>query len=85
MLDLSRVLVPIASTVVGPYGQDRYGHAWQTQMIPSLASYPQLAGYPRDSEAYQTWWVALIRARNRVADTLASASEIARAALAQVE
>ncbi|HEY3108749.1 MAG TPA: M28 family peptidase, partial [Chloroflexota bacterium] len=35
MLQLSRALVPIASTVVGPYGQDRYGHAWQSSAIPA--------------------------------------------------
>src|SRR5206468_4315174 len=66
MLQLSRILVPIASTAVGPYGQDRYGHAWQTQMIPSLVPYPRLAEYGRDSQDFQVWWVAMIRARNRV-------------------
>ncbi len=80
-LQLSRTLVPVASTVVGPYGQDRYGHAWQTQMIPSLVPYPTLASYPRDSEAFQTWWVAMIRARNRVVDALEQATRITRQAL----
>lgn len=80
-LQLSRVLVPIASTAVGPYGQDRYGHAWQTQMIPSLVPYPTLAGYPRDSEAYQVWWVAMVRARNRVVDALDLSSRIVQSAL----
>jgi hypothetical protein len=81
MLRLSRLLVPIASTAAGAYGQDRYGHAWQTQMIPSLVPYPALATYPRDSEAFQVWWVAMIRARNRVADALQEASELVRRAL----
>lgn len=84
MIGLSRTLVPLASTVVGPYGQDRYGHAWQTQMIPSLAPYPTLAAMDRDSEAFQTWWVALTRARNRVADGLDAASDIAQRALAAI-
>jgi hypothetical protein len=83
-IQLSRTLVPVASTVVGPYGQDRYGHAWQTQMIPSLVPYSRLATYPPDSEAYQTWWVATIRARNRVADALAEASRMLRGTLAQL-
>jgi hypothetical protein len=83
-IQLSRILVPVASTVVGPYGQDRYGHAWQTQMIPSLVPYPQLATYARDSEEFQTWWVAMVRARNRVADALDSASRVVRGALAQL-
>jgi hypothetical protein len=83
-IQLSRTLVPVASTVVGPYGQDRYGHAWQTQMIPALVPYPRLATYAPDSEAYQTWWVALVRARNRVADALAEASRMLRGTLAQL-
>ena len=81
MIHLSRLLVPIASTVVGAYGQDRYGHAWQTQMIPSLVPYPRLAEYAGDSEPYQVWWVAMIRARNRVADALSQADTIVRSAV----
>jgi hypothetical protein len=78
MIQLSRILVPIASTVVGAYGQDRYGHAWQTQMIPSLAPYPRLAEYARDSGEFQVWWVAMVRARNRVVDALTQASAVLR-------
>lgn len=84
MIGLSRVLVPVASTVVGPYGQDRYGHAWQTQMIPSLVPYPDLASYDGDSEEFQVWWVAMVRARNRVVDALDRANEIAEQALAEL-
>lgn len=80
-LELSRTLVPIATTAVGPYGQDRYGHAWQTQMIPSLVPYPKLAGYGRESEEFQTWWVAMVRARNRVADALDRANEVVKTTL----
>ena len=83
-LRVSRVLVPIASTVVGAYGQDRYGHASQSQMIPSLAPYPKLAGYARDSEEFQTWWVSMVRARNRTVDALNLASETVRDELAEV-
>ncbi len=81
MIGLSRTLVPVASTVVGPYGQDRYGHAWQTQMIPSLVPYPTLASLPTDSEEWQTWWVAMTRARNRVTDALDQATAIASTAI----
>ncbi len=83
-IELSRTLVPVASTNVGPYGQDRYGHAWQTQMIPSLVPYPKLAGYARDSEEFQTWWVAMVRARNRVADALDRANEVVSDALQEL-
>lgn len=84
MIGLSRTLVPVASTVVGAYGQDRYGHAWQTQMIPALVPYPRLAEYARDSEEFQTWWVAMIRARNRVVDALEQANAITQTALSQL-
>lgn len=81
MIRLSRTLVPVASTTVGPYGQDRYGHAWQTQMIPSLVPYSSLTAYPPDSEGFQVWWVAMIRARNRVADAIDQASDVIRGTL----
>jgi hypothetical protein len=81
MIRLSRILVPIASTVVGAYGQDRYGHAWQTKMIPSLVPYPRLAEFARDSQDFQIWWVAMIRARNRVVDALSQAGDVVRPAI----
>jgi hypothetical protein len=84
MIQLSRVLVPIASTVVGPYGQDRYGHAWQTQMIPSLAPYGQLGTLDSSSEEFQTLWVSMVRARNRVSDHLKEGSAAIKRTLAEV-
>ncbi len=78
MIRLSRIVVPLASTVVGPYGQDRYGHAWQAQVVPSLAPYPALARFERDSEPFELWWVAMIRARNRAVDALDQASALTR-------
>jgi hypothetical protein len=84
MMRLSRLLVPVASTVAGAYGQDRYGHAWQTEMIPTLAPYAGFAGLARDSEEYRTWWVAMVRARNRVADTLGEATRICAEAVARL-
>jgi hypothetical protein len=85
LLELARTLIPVTSTTVGSYGQDRYGHSWQPELIPSLAPYASLAGYERDSEAFQTWWVSQIRARNRVADALDRASEIARTTLSELD
>jgi hypothetical protein len=52
--------------------------------MPPLAPYAALAGYPRDSEAFQVWWVAMIRARNRVVDALDQASELARSAIGRL-
>jgi hypothetical protein len=83
MLGISRTLVPITSTVVGPYGQDRYGHAWQSGDVPALGGLEALAALPPDSEAFQTGWVAAIRTRNRIADAIAEATAVARRALDQ--
>ncbi len=69
---------------MGAYGQDRYGHAWQSQMIPSLAAYPKLASYRAIPRSSRTWWVAMVRARNRAVDALNLASEIVSNALAEV-
>ena len=84
MMQLSRALVPITSTVVGPYGQDRYGHAWQAGPIPALSGYEALAARRPDSAEFQTGWVAAIRARNRLADVLDHATGVVRGALAEV-
>ncbi|MEI4473935.1 M28 family peptidase [Frigidibacter sp. MR17.24] len=66
---LSRLLVPLQSTVKGTYGQDPYGYTPQTTMIPCLYDIPHLATLP---EAEERWMLetALRRARNRVADTM---------------
>ncbi len=84
MMRLSRLLVPVASTVAGAYGQDRYGHAWQTQMVPTLVPYRELAAMDPESEAYRTGWVAMVRARNRVTDVMAEAARICAEAARQV-
>jgi hypothetical protein len=81
LLELGRTLIPVTSTTVGPYGQDRYGHSWQPELIPSLAPYSRLASYDQNSEEFQTWWVAQIRARNRVVDALDRAGDVVRIAL----
>ncbi|HLT18549.1 MAG TPA: M28 family peptidase [Thermomicrobiales bacterium] len=75
MLRLARLLVPLISTVNGTYAQDRYGHSWQSGEIPALTPLALLAELDPASERYQTHWVAAIRARNRVADTLELAIE----------
>jgi len=69
MKRLSRALVPLASTSKGAYGHDPYGYTPQGTMIPSLYEVPQFAKLP-DGE--QRWMLEtqLVRARNRVADTL---------------
>lgn len=78
MMALSRMLVPLAASVAGPHGQDRYGHAWQSGAIPALGGYAALSDPSIDDETRETTWVATVRARNRVADTLDAAIQVAR-------
>lgn len=66
---LSRLLVPLQSTAVGTYGHDPYGYTPQTSMIPCLYDVPQLAKLD-DGEDRWMLETGLVRARNRVADTL---------------
>ena len=69
MKRLSRALVPLASTSKGAYGHDPYGYTPQGTMIPSLYEVPQFAELPNGE---QRWMLEtqLVRARNRIADTL---------------
>ena len=67
---LSRILVPLQSTVVGVYGHDPYGLTAQTTMIPALFDVPKLGELPEDSEGRWMLETSLIRERNRVSDGL---------------
>lgn len=69
---LSRLLVPLQSTVKGTYGQDPYGYTPQTTMIPCLFDVTRLPGLP-DGEERWMLETKLIRERNRVTDTLSDA------------
>jgi len=73
---LSRLLVPLASTAKGTYGHDPYGYTPQGTMIPSLYDVPALGEVASDSE--QRWMLEtqLVRARNRLADTLDDARNV---------
>ncbi len=69
MKRLSRILIPLASTAKGTYGQDVYGYTPQGTMIPSLFDVPALGGLP-DGDARWMLETKLVRGRNRVADAL---------------
>ena len=81
MKRLSRVLVPLQSTAIGPYGHAPYGFTPQTPMIPCLYAVPALAALP-DGEARWMLETKLVRARNRVADAMADSSAAIAGALA---
>ena len=84
MKRLSRILVPLQSTVIGTYGHDPYGYTPQTTMIPCLYDLNELAGLP-DGE--QRWMLEtkMVRARNRVADALQDSKALIDDTLAQLK
>lgn len=84
MKRLSRILVPLQSTAIGTYGHDPYGYTPQTTMIPCLYDLNELAGLP-DGE--QRWMLEtkMVRARNRVADTLQDSTALIDDTLAQLK
>jgi hypothetical protein len=69
MKRLSRMLVPLASTAKGTYGHDPYGYTPQGTMIPSLFD---VQAFARMKDGEERWMLEtqLVRARNRIADTL---------------
>jgi hypothetical protein len=76
---LSRLLLPVASTVKGAYAHDAYGLTAQGSMLPSLFELPQLAGLKGESR--WTLETQLVRERNRVADALGDATALINATL----
>jgi len=85
MKRLSRLLVPLASTVKGTYGHDPYGFTPQTTMIPSLFDVPKLGTLPLENEERWQLETQLIRERNRIADALGDACWLIDQTLAQVK
>jgi len=83
MKRLSRSLVPLASTATSSYGHDPYGFTPQGTMIPSLFDVPRYASLP---EGEKRWMLetALVRARNRVCDTLGDCRRLVDDALAKL-
>lgn len=72
---VSRVLIPVCSTVAGKYRQDPYGLSEQLTMLPGLFG---VAEYVEQSDGAlkEMMWVELIRARNQTSDALTNALEL---------
>lgn len=79
---LSRLLVPLSSTLGGAYQPDPYGFSPLTAPIPSLHEAPLLATV---EEGVERWMLEtrLLRLRNHVGDVLADAIRVAEAAVGQ--
>jgi hypothetical protein len=81
---LSRVLLPIASTVKGTYGHDTFSFTPQGTVVPCLYDVPKLAQMPpRGPERWQLE-TQLVRDRNRVSDALVDARLLIEGTMAQL-
>ncbi|HET9014773.1 MAG TPA: M28 family peptidase [Thermomicrobiaceae bacterium] len=81
--ELSRLLIPTLSSVVGRYGQDSYGLSALGRWVPSLAGVDVLREHGRMTGEHMLWWGKLVRERNRVTDDVAAALAVARALAAE--
>jgi hypothetical protein len=79
---LSRIFVPLAGTAVGRYGHDPYGLAAQASVLPGLHDLLRLSALAPTSDEHHLLWTELIRQRNRVADELRAARDLANRAVA---
>ena len=74
---LSRILVPLGGTVVGTYGHDAYGLAAQSTLLPGLYDLPRMNSLPAQAEEREMLFRELIRQRNRLADSMREARDLA--------
>ncbi len=81
---LSRILVPLGGTVADRYAHDPYGLSAQTTLLPGLYELGRLGNLPSGSDERYLLETELVRQRNRVADGLRAARELAERAAATV-
>lgn len=72
---LSRLFIPVLSTVVGKYGHDPYGLTAQTTFLPGLYGLADYAAVNSRPEK-EMRWVELMRSRNQISDALAEAGDL---------
>ena len=81
---LSRVLLPIASTVKGTYGHDTFSFTPQSTVIPCLFDVPKLAHMSASGPERWLLETQLVRDRNRVSDALVDARLLIEGTLARL-
>ena len=74
---LSRILVPLGGTVAGTYGHDPYGLSAQSTLLPGLYDLPRMNSLPPQAEERELLFRELIRQRNRLADSMREARDLA--------
>ncbi len=78
---LSRILLPLASTSIGTYGQDPYGDTAQTTVLPALFDLPLLLRSEVDDEQRYLLETKFVRERNRLVDGLSDSRRLAEETL----
>jgi hypothetical protein len=81
---LSRILVPLGGTVAGIYGQDPYGLSAQSTLLPGLYDLARMNSLPPQAEEREMLFRELIRQRNRVADSMREARDLANRTVAAI-
>ena len=81
---LSRILVPLGGTVVGTYGHDPYGLSAQSTLLPGLYDLPRMNALPAQAEEREMLFRELIRQRNRLADSMRDARDLANRTVAAI-
>ena len=84
MKGLSRILVPLGGTVSGTYGQDTYGLSAQSTLLPGLYDLTRLNSLPAQAEEREMLFRELIRQRNRIADNMREARDLANRTTAAI-
>ena len=81
---LSRILIPLGGTTVDRYSHDPYGLSAQATVLPGLYDLPRLSQLPAASEEGFLLRTELTRQRNRLADALREARDLAERTVAQI-
>jgi hypothetical protein len=81
---LSRILVPLGGTVAGTYGQDPYGLSAQSTLLPGLYDLTRMNSLPAQAEEREMLFRELIRQRNRLADSMREARDLANRTVAAI-
>ena len=76
LMQISRILTPVVSTVKGKYGQDSYGLSALSKPMPALEGVNDLAKLPEGSAESKLLMTRLVRERNKVADALRGVVEL---------
>jgi hypothetical protein len=76
LMQISRIITPVVSTVRGKYGQDTYGLSALSQPIPVLESVKDYLKYPAESAERKLLMTRLVREKNKVFDALRGVVEL---------